>query len=137
MYLDDNRLLQEHRCIHNIIQSITAAVNHKIKKFYYCAGYVAYRHYLLASELRIRGMYHESFIDKEYGKIPIRRRTFDYLLTPLMVIKDATELKKRWSAESSNKRPTARVTMRSVPMDMLEGLEKLKRNGLPKDVFLV
>ena len=74
MYLDEGRLLMEHRSIHGILTAITASKNIKIRKYYNYGGYLVYRHYALVEEMRIRNNNHVSYVDGLYMKIPERRR---------------------------------------------------------------
>ncbi len=136
-YLDGARLLREHQSVHKLINEVTRKVENSKNRFYRYGGYLAWRHYLDACDLRLRGYHHESFIDQLWRLIPESRRLILYRYTKEMILKDIQALRPRQYKAVNAAGTGGRIALTGMPLELNEMVEKVAREGLPRDCFLI
>lgn len=138
-YVDDKRLLREHQTLHKVMNELAGRKNSRTRhRFYNYAGYIALRHYLDASELRLRNMNHDSFVDRLWKQIPDIRKNILFIYKPAEIVRDMKLLRaKQLNSSGTASRGRVEIPTDRVPVELNELAEKYNTNGLPKDCFLV
>ena len=136
-YLDSARLLREHQSVHKLLNELTQKVDNSKNRFYRYGGYLAWRHFLDACELRLRGMRHESFVDQLWKLIPESRRLILYRYTKEAILKDIQSLKPRQYKAANASGTGGRTALTKLPTELNEMVENVARDGLPRDCFLI
>jgi hypothetical protein len=89
-YLPDSLLYREHQFVHGLLKALVIGKPKRgVTRYLKYGGFVCWRHYLLANEMRSRGADHKSPIHDFWHMIPPSRRQFNYPgLTPENILRD-------------------------------------------------
>lgn len=140
-FIDDKRLLRHHQTIHQLLNACTKKFHGSSSNcFYNFAGYLLWRHYEAVTEMRLRGMRHESYVDVLWKQIPDSRRLVRFRIPRVQVLKDLKTLQERQRnaptlSSSYGRRALHEYDVRSDELN--SQAEKVAKDGFPKDVFIL
>lgn len=135
-YLDDARLLREHQSIHRLIKTcLSGSAKGRFSDY---GGYLAWRHYLCAGEMRRRGRNHNTFLDLIWKQLPERKKRILFQYPRVEVIEDIASIHNRQESASNGKVVRGGMRITDACVDELNNMAReVSRKGLPKGVFLI